>query len=453
MELKSIVDKQKEFFKTNATKSFEYRMNMLQRLEKAIRDNEKQILSALYEDLSKSEAEAYMTEIGIVYGEIHEALKNIKKWCKPNRVRGSLGTFPAKSYVYSEPYGVVLIMAPWNYPFNLSLSPLVASIASGNCTVIKCSKESKNTSKIIRDIINKTFEEEYIYCIDSELDYDEILHQRYDFIFFTGSARVGKIIMRVASENLTPVSLELGGKSPCIIDETADIKLSAKRIIWGKLLNAGQTCVSIDYIVVHKNIKEEFIKYLQEEIELRYPDAINNKSYPKIINPHHYERLLNLIKTESNVIGGKSNDNERKIEPTIFLDVDFDHEIMKDEIFGPLLPIIEYDDIDKVINIIKAREKPLACYIFSQRKENADYIINSLSYGGGCVNDTIMQLANSHLPFGGVGNSGMGSYHGKHGFDLLSHKKGIVKNKTIFDLPFRYAPFDLKKLNIFKRMM
>lgn len=453
MELKSIVEKQKEFFKKDTTKSVEFRINILQKLEKAIRDNEKQILSALYEDLSKSEAEAYMTEIGIVYGEIHEALKNIKKWCKPKRVRGSLGTFPAKSYVYSEPYGVVLIMAPWNYPFNLSLSPLVASIASGNCAVIKCSKESKNTSKIIRDIINKTFEEEYIYCIDSELDYDEILHQRYDFIFFTGSARVGKIIMRVASENLTPVSLELGGKSPCIIDETADIKLSAKRIIWGKLLNAGQTCVSIDYIVVHKNIKEEFIKYLQEEIELRYPDAINNKSYPKIINPHHYERLLNLIKTESNVIGGKSNDNERKIEPTIFPDVYFDHEIMKNEIFGPLLPIIEYDDIDKVINIIKAREKPLACYIFSQRKENADYIINSLSYGGGCVNDTIMQLANSHIPFGGVGNSGMGSYHGKHGFDLLSHKKGIVKNKKIFDLPFRYAPFDLKKLKIFKRMM
>jgi len=453
MELKSIVEKQKEFFKKDTTKSVEFRINILQKLEKAIRDNEKQILSALYEDLSKSEAEAYMTEIGIVYGEIHEALKNIKKWCKPKRVRGSLGTFPAKSYVYSEPYGVVLIMAPWNYPFNLSLSPLVASIASGNCAVIKCSKESKNTSKIIRDIINKTFEEEYIYCIDSELDYDEILHQRYDFIFFTGSARVGKIIMRVASENLTPVSLELGGKSPCIIDETADIKLSAKRIIWGKLLNAGQTCVSIDYIVVHKNIKEEFIKYLQEEIELRYPDAINNKSYPKIINPHHYERLLNLIKTESNVIGGKSNDNERKIEPTIFPDVYFDHEIMKDEIFGPLLPIIEYDDIDKIINIIKEREKPLACYIFSQRKENADYIINSLSYGGGCVNDTIMQLANSHIPFGGVGNSGMGSYHGKHGFDLLSHKKGIVKNKKIFDLPFRYAPFDLKKLKIFKRMM
>ena len=453
MELKSIVEKQKEFFKKDTTKSVEFRINILQKLEKVIRDNEKQILSALYEDLSKSEAEGYLTEIGIVYGEIHEALKKVKKWSKPKRVMGSLGTFPAKSYVYSEPYGVVLIMAPWNYPFNLSLSPLVASIASGNCAVIKCSKESKNTSRIIREIINKTFEEEYIYCVDSELDYDEILHQRYDFIFFTGSARVGKIIMRVASENLTPVSLELGGKSPCIIDETADIKLSAKRIVWGKLLNAGQTCVSIDYIVVHKNIKEEFIKYLQEEIELRYPDAINNKSYPKIINPHHYERLLNLIKTESNVIGGKSNDNERKIEPTIFPDVDFDHEIMKDEIFGPLLPIIEYDDIDKVINIIKAREKPLACYIFSQRKENADYIINSLSYGGGCVNDTIMQLANSHIPFGGVGNSGMGSYHGKHGFDLLSHKKGIVKNKKIFDLPFRYAPFDLKKLKIFKRMM
>ena len=453
IELKNIVEKQKEFFKTNATKSVEFRINMLQKLKKIIRDNEKQILSALYEDLSKSEAEGYLTEIGIVYGEIHEALKNIKKWSKSKRVRGSLGTFPAKSYVYSEPYGVVLIMAPWNYPFNLSLSPLVAAIAAGNCAVIKCSKESKNTSKIIRDIINKTFEEEYIYCIDSELDYDEILHQRYDFIFFTGSARVGKIIMRVASENLIPVSLELGGKSPCIIDETADIKLSAKRIIWGKLLNAGQTCVSIDYIIVHKNVKEELIKYLQKEIGLRYPDAVNNKSYPKIINTHHYERLLNLIKTESNVIGGKSNDNKRKIEPTIFPDVYFDHEIMKDEIFGPLLPIIEYDDIDKIINIIKEREKPLACYIFSKNKDNAEYIINSLSYGGGCVNDVIMQLANGHIPFGGVGNSGMGSYHGKHGFDLLSHKKGIVKNKTILDLPFRYAPFDLKKLNIFKRIM
>lgn len=453
IELKSIVEKQRKFFNTNTTKSIEFRISMLQKLENVIKENEKQILSSLNNDLSKSEAEAYMTEIGIVYGEIREALKKVKKWSKPKRVRGSLGTFPAKSYVYSEPYGIVLIMAPWNYPFNLSLSPLVAAIAAGNCAVIKCSKESKNTSKIIRDIINKTFEEEYIYCVDSELDYDEILHQRYDFIFFTGSARVGKIIMRVASENLIPVSLELGGKSPCIIDETADIKLSAKRIVWGKLLNAGQTCVSIDYIVVHKNVKEELIKSLQKEIELRYPDAINNKSYPKIINHHHYERLLNLIKTESNVIGGKSNDNERKIEPTIFPDVEFDHEIMKDEIFGPLLPIIEYDDIDKVVDIIKEREKPLACYIFSQNKDNEEYIINSISYGGGCVNDVIMQLANNHIPFGGVGNSGMGSYHGKHGFDLLSHKKGIVKNKTILDLPFRYAPFDLKKLNIFKKIM
>ena len=407
MELKSVVEKQKEFFNTDATKSVGYRISMLRKLENVIKENEKQILSALNSDLSKSDAEGYLTEIGIVYGEIREALKNVKKWSKPRRVRGSLGTFPAKSYVYSEPYGVVLIISPWNYPFNLSLSPLVAAIAAGNCAVIKCSKESKNTSKIIRDIINKTFEEEYIYCVDSELDYDEILHQRYD------------------------------------------IKLSAKRIVWGKLLNAGQTCVSIDYIVVHKNVKEELIKYLQKEIGLRYPDAVNNKSYPKIINTRHYERLLNLIKTESKVIGGKSNDRERKIEPTIFPDVEFNHEIMKDEIFGPLLPIIEYDDIDKVINIIKEIEKPLACYIFSQRKENAENIINSFSYGGGCVNDTIMQLANSHVPFGGVGNSGMGSYHGKHGFDLLSHKKGIVKNKTIFDLPFRYAPFDLKILNVF----
>ncbi|WP_039856588.1 aldehyde dehydrogenase [Peptoniphilus sp. oral taxon 386] len=453
IELKNIVEKQKKFFNTNTTKPVAYRIEMLQKLKKVIEDHEEVILSSLYEDLSKSKAEAYMTEIAMVYGEIHEALKNVKKWSRPQRVKGTLSTFPARNYIYSEPYGVVLIMSPWNYPFNLAIAPLVAAIVSGNCAVIKCSKESSHTSKVIEKIINETFEENYIFCVDANIDYDEVLYQKYDYIFFTGSPRVGKIVMRAASDNLIPVSLELGGKSPCIIDETADIELAAKRIAWGKLLNAGQTCVSIDYVVVHSSIKDVFIKALQEEIGLRYFDAVNNDTYPRIINERHYERLLNLIKTEKNVIGGQKNDKERKIGPTIFPDVDFNHEIMKEEIFGPLLPVIEYDDINEVIHIIKEREKPLACYIFSQEKKNSDYIIHSISYGGGCVNDVILQTANHHMPFGGVGYSGMGAYHGKSGFDILSHKKGVVRNKTIFDLPFRYAPFNEAKFKKIKGMM
>ena len=453
VDLKSIVERQKQFFDTGSTKSVTYRIRMLQKLEQAVRNHEDEILSALYQDLSKSKAEAYMTELAIVYGEIHEALKYVKKWSRPEKVRGTLGTFPAKSYIYSEPYGVVLILSPWNYPFNLAIAPLVAAISAGNCAIIKCSKESRHTSKIIEKIINKTFDEQYVFCVDAEIDYDEVLYQNYDYIFFTGSTRVGKIIMRAASENLIPVSLELGGKSPCIIDETADIKLAARRIAWGKLLNAGQTCVSVDYVVVHSKVKDEFIKALQEEIELRYPNAINNETYPRIINQRHYERLLNLIQTEKDVIGGQKNDEGRKIAPTIFPNVEFYHEVMREEIFGPLLPVIEYDDINKVIRTIKEREKPLACYIFSQKKTNADAIIHSLSYGGGCVNDVILQTANHRMPFGGVGYSGMGAYHGKTGFDTLSHKKGVVRNKIIFDLPFRYAPFDEAKFKKLKNLM
>ena len=453
VELKEIINKQRDFFNTNATKSVKYRIKMLQRLKEAIRNNEVAILSALYNDLLKSKAEAYMSELAIVYAEINEALKNVRKWSRPEKVKGTIYTFPSKNYVYSEPYGVVLIMAPWNYPFNLAISPLIAAIAAGNTAIIKCSKESIYTSKVIKYIMNKAFNSNYIFCVDEDIDYDELLNQRYDYIFFTGSQRVGKIIMNIASNKLIPISLELGGKSPCIIDETADIKLAARRVLWGKLLNAGQTCVAVDYVLIHSSVKDKFIKYLKKEIKKRYPNALNNDTYPRIINEYHYKRLMNLIKSEDSIIGGRGDDVVRRLEPTILPDVDFDHEIMKEEIFGPLLPIIEYDDIKKAIRTIKEREKPLACYVFTENEARAKHIIKSISYGGGCINDVILQVSNHYMPFGGVGSSGIGSYHGKFGFDTFSHKKSIVWSNTIFDLPLRYAPFNPLKFRMLKKIL
>ena len=452
-ELKNIIKNQRDFFNTNTTKSVEYRLQMLQRLKKIINANEEKILSALYNDLSKSKSEAYMSEVAMVYAELDEALKKVREWSRPQRARGTIGTFPAKNYVFSEPYGIVLIMSPWNYPFNLAIAPLIAAIAAGNCAVIKCSKESKYTSNLIKEIINKTFDKNYVYCVEPDIDYNDMLSQRYDYIFFTGSSRVGKIIMNVASKNLTPVSLELGGKCPCIVDESANIRVAAKRIVWGKLLNAGQTCVSVDYVAVHSSVKEKLIRYILKEIKLRYKDALNSNTYPRIINEHHYKRLLNLIKVEENIIGGRADEFSRKIEPTVLPEADFEDEIMKEEIFGPVLPIIEYDDIKKLIRIIKEREKPLACYVFTKYEKTARHIIKSISYGGGCVNDVVIQVSNHYMPFGGVGNSGIGSYHGKYGFDTFSHKKSVVWNETMLDLPIRYAPFNLLKFRMLKYIL
>jgi len=452
-ELKNIIKNQRDFFNTNTTKSVEYRLQMLQRLKKIINANEEKILSALYNDLSKSKSEAYMSEVAMVYAELDEALRKVREWSRPQRASGTIGTFPAKNYVFSEPYGIVLIMSPWNYPFNLSIAPLIAAISAGNCAVIKCSKESKYTSNLIKEIINNTFDKKYIYCVDSDIEYNDVIYQKYDYIFFTGSSRVGKIIMRAASENLTPVSLELGGKCPCIVDESANIKIAAKRIVWGKLLNAGQTCVSVDYVVVHNSVKEKLIKCILKEIKSRYHDALNSNTYPRIINEHHYKRLLNLIKVEKNIIGGRADEFSRKIEPTVLPEADFEDEIMKEEIFGPLLPIIEYDDIKKLIRTIKEREKPLACYVFTKYEKTARHIIKSISYGGGCVNDVVIQVSNHYMPFGGVGNSGIGSYHGKYGFDTFSHKKSVVWNETMLDLPIRYAPFNLLKFRMLKYIL
>lgn len=451
--MKEIVAKQRAFFEQNTTKDVNYRKAMLQKLLQVMENHEEEILKALKQDLGKSRAEGYMTEVSIVYAEIKSALKNLKRWARPKRVAGALATFPAANYIYSEPYGVVLILAPWNYPFNLSIAPLVGAMASGNTAVIKCSKSSIHTGRLIQKLINENFPQEYLYSVDPEINYDEVITQKYDYIFFTGSPTVGKTIMRAASEHLTPVSLELGGKSPCFVDKTANLKIAARRIAWGKFLNAGQTCISIDYVLVDNQVKKEFLTYLQAEIQKHYGEAQNKEGYPNIINRHHFDRLMGLMERGGQVIGGAGNPDTRKIAPAIMPNADFDQEIMEEEIFGPILPIIGYDQLDTVIKRVKERPKPLSCYIFTQKNAYADKINKEVSFGGGCVNDVIMHVANHHMPFGGVGNSGMGGYHGKYSFETFSHRKSVVRNITAIDLPLRYPPFTDQKLSFLKKFI
>ncbi|WP_314821797.1 aldehyde dehydrogenase family protein [Stomatobaculum longum] len=444
---------QRVYFDGDRTKPLAFRLAMLERLETQIREQEDAILAALRLDLSKSRAEAYMTELALIYGELREARQNLRIWARTERVRGSLASFPAKNYVYREPYGVVLILAPWNYPFYLSIAPLIAAIAAGNCAIVKCSAESVHTSALIQKLLQAVFPASYVYAAAPDTDHAELLRQRYDYIFFTGSPRVGKLIMRAASEHLTPVTLELGGKSPCIVDESADIKLAARRIAWGKFLNAGQTCIAVDYVLVQRRVKAALVQALGAEISRRYPKAERQESYPKIINRRHYARLAGLIAAEKEVIGGAMNERAEKIAPTLFPEAAFDHACMREEIFGPLLPIIVYDELETAIREIKAREKPLACYVFTQNKRRAEVLIRKLSFGGGCVNDVLLQIGNHRLPFGGVGNSGMGAYHGRYGFETFSHKKAVVKNTGFPDLPFRYAPFGEGKLKLLKKFL
>lgn len=453
MTIESIVSSQHNFFNTNTTKDLSFRRESLEKLLEAIEENKDSVYDALKADLGKSEPESYLTEVSLVISSIRNAVSNLHNWAKPIRCKTPLTHFGSKSRVYSEPYGVVLVIAPWNYPFFLSMSPLISAIAAGNCVVLKTSRNSSHTSAVIATIINNTFSSSYIHAIDCSSEYNEVLNCRYDYIFFTGSERVGRIVMRAASENLTPVTLELGGKNPCIIDRSANLKLAAKRIAWGKLLNAGQTCVAPDYVVVPADKKDSFITYLQKYTQQLMPEPLTNEDYPHVINLHHFIRLRNAIEKASAVIGGKCDDKTFKIEPAFFTEATFDDDIMKSEIFGPILPIIPYEDLDIVLDTIKQRPKPLACYIFGKKRSFQKKVLSTLSFGGGCINDTFMQIANEYLPFGGVGNSGMGQYHGKFGFDTFSHKKSVL-TKGAFDYPFRYGPYDKNKyrsLRIFLR--
>ncbi len=453
MKPENKVRAQKEYYGTNITKSISFRKEQLKKLSEAIEEHTPMILKALKEDLNKSEYEAYLTEITVVKAEIQTALKKLSKWSKPVKKRSDVTVFPAKTFTVAEPYGVVLILAPWNYPFQLALAPVVGALAAGNCVLLKTSRNAPHTGAVIADIVHSTFDPCYFSTVDEGVSYDALLSQQYDYIFFTGSPRVGRIIMRSASENLTPVTLELGGKSPCIVDGSADIKDTARKIIWGKMINSGQTCVAPDYILAEDSIREELIRELQNAIEKLYQNPLLNPDYPRIVNLHHFMRLKRLIEKEKEVIGGQTDEQSLKIAPAIIPNASFESESMKEEIFGPVLPILTYRRIEDALEQLKKRPKPLACYIFTGKKKFAEQIIREYSYGGGCINDCIMHVATHRLPFGGVGNSGMGKYHGEHSFRTFSHEKGIVYNRIKWVNPLRLPPFRERKLNFLKKLL
>lgn len=450
---REIVNRQRKLFRSGKTRDVKYRMEMLGRLKSAILAYEEKITDALYMDLNKDAFDSYTTEIGFVLEEISYAMRKLPKWAKRKRVRTDISSFPAKSLIQPEPYGVTLIISPWNYPFQLAITPLVGSIAAGNCAVIKPSSYSPNTSRVLKELIEETFDEEYICVIEGGRDANRaLLDTKFDYIFFTGSVSVGKVVMESAAKHLTPVTLELGGKSPCIVDETANIDLAAKRIVWGKLINAGQTCVAPDYLLVHKSVKNSLVEKMKEVvIDFYGENPIENESYTRIINEKHFNRLLGLIKDENVIFGGEFDAGRLKINPCFIDDAAWNSPVMQEEIFGPILPIIEFEDLNEIIDKIIERPKPLALYYFTTNKKREEKILKCISFGGGCINDTIMHLVSKQMPFGGVGESGMGSYHGKKSFDTFTHYKSILRKSNLFDVPLRYPTH--KNLKIVKRIM
>lgn len=438
-----IVKKQHDYFHTEQTKNLSFRMDALNTLRNAIKNAEKELSQALKQDLNKSEFDAYSTEIGIVLEEIRFTLKNLSKWAKPRRVTTPMTHIGSKSYIYSEPYGVTLIISPWNYPFQLAIAPLIGAIAAGNCAVLKPSELTPKTSEVLSRLIREHFPKEYITVIEGGVETNQaLLKEKFDYIFFTGSVPVGKIIMEAASKHLTPVTLELGGKSPCIVHEDANLKVAAKRIAWGKFINAGQTCIAPDYLYVHKNVKSKFLNELKASIkELYGEEPMQNTNFTKIVSKRHFERLLAFLDNGTIFMGGDHSVEELRLEPTVLTDISWTDKVMEDEIFGPILPILEYDHLLDTLEEINQHPKPLALYIFSETKQVQDTVLNCVSFGGGCINDTVYHISSPYLPFGGVGNSGTGSYHGKGSFDTFSHEKSILKQTTLFDIPLRYPNF------------
>ncbi|OEF99900.1 aldehyde dehydrogenase [Vulcanibacillus modesticaldus] len=452
-KIQNLVKKQKKYFETGKTKDLLFRINNLKKLKLGIKKHENRIIEALKEELNKSAFESYTSEIGLVYEEINQAIKHLKKWVKPKKVKTPITHFGSSSYIYYEPYGLTLIISPWNYPFQLAIAPLVGAISAGNCAIIKPSELTPKVSQIIRELIEESFHEEYIAVVEGGVDESTaLLQEKFDYIFFTGSVPVGKIVMEAAAKFLTPITLELGGKSPSIVHKDANLQLAAKRIVWGKYLNAGQTCIAPDYLMVHKNVKNKLIEYMKDYIKEFYgTDSANSENYARIVNERHFNRLVSYLQDGRILIGGRTDKDKLFIEPTIIDQINWDSSIMKEEIFGPLLPVMEYEDVYEVIKIVNEHPKPLALYFFSKDKHLQNEIIDKISFGGGCINDTVYHFASPHLPFGGVGNSGMGSYHGKSSFELFSHKKSILKQTTLFDLPFRYPTTKdaLKKVKLF----
>ncbi len=446
MDIDQILESQRKYFQSRATLSVDFRIEMLKRLRSAVEKYETEIHRALEEDLGKSDFESYMCETGLVLGELSYMIRHTRKFVSKKRVYTPLAQFAASSYKKPSPYGNTLIMSPWNYPFLLTIDPLAAAIAAGNTAIVKPSAYSPATSAVIEKMITECFPAKYIAVVTGgRKENASLLEKKFDFIFFTGSQNVGKEVLRHAAEHLTPAVLELGGKSPCIVDDTAKLKLAAKRIVFGKYLNCGQTCVAPDYVLCHRSVKEQLVREICGQIKKQYgSNPLENPDYGKMINQKHFERICGLIDEKKTVLGGTVNQDTLQIAPTVMDNVTWEDPVMQEEIFGPVLPILTFDDFEEVYALLAERPKPLALYLFSEDKKRIREVTECCAYGGGCINDTIIHLATSEMGFGGVGESGMGAYHGKAGFDAFSHSKSIVDKMTWMDLPMRYQPYRRK---------
>ncbi|MEX2350148.1 MAG: aldehyde dehydrogenase [Flavobacteriaceae bacterium] len=440
------VQLQKNFFQTGKTKNVSYRIDILKKLLKAVKKREKTICDALYKDFKKPPFETIVTETTLIEKEIKFTLKNLKNWSRTKSVKSTLFNFPSKDFIYFEPYGTVLIIAPWNYPFQLAISPLIGAIAAGNTAIVKPSELTPQIASVIDIIIKEVFPPEYVKVFQGGVETAQnLLKEKWDYVFFTGSVKVGKIVAKSIAENLTPHTLELGGKNPCIIDESAKVNTAVKRIVSGKFINAGQTCIAPDYLLVHEKIEKKFLNSLQKEIERAYgKNPKYSKDYPRIINESNFNRLVSLIPEDKVIIGGGSDMDDLFIEPTVLLNPSLHSEVMKDEIFGPILPVLIYQTEKDIDLVLHKYPNPLALYVFSSKKSFSEKMIKKYAFGGGTINDTLVHIVNPRLPFGGIGNSGMGAYHGKHSFETFSHKKAITKRATWLDIPLRYAPYNNK---------
>ena len=453
MNYADILQQQKTFFNTHATKDLDFRKAQLQKLKKLVKSNEKLLYDAIYQDFGKSEFETFGTEISFIYKDIDYYLKNLKSFAKPKNVLTNIVNQMGSSKIVFEPLGNCLVIGAWNYPYQLTLTPVIAAIAAGNTCMIKPSELPEHTMKAMAKLINENFDPQFLYVVEGGVEETTaILKLRFDKIFFTGSPRVGKIVYKAAAEHLTPVTLELGGKSPAFVTEKADLQIAARRIVWGKFINAGQTCVAPDYLYVAENIKAKFLKVLIEEIKKRnYTDNVDH--YCKIINERNFDRLEKMIDREKVVFGGETNREKRYISPTVLDNVTWDDAVMQEEIFGPILPILTYKNLETAMQTVVEGEKPLSAYLFSNDAKEQELFTEKLSFGGGCINDTLMHLSNDRLPFGGVGNSGIGHYHGKFGFEAFSHQKAILKKSNYLEPELKYPPYSDAKLNILKKLL
>nr|WP_124728750.1 aldehyde dehydrogenase [Staphylospora marina] len=452
--MKQLVQTQREYFHSGATKDIRFRLESLRKLRDAVKRYEPDIFTALKKDLNKPEAEAYVTEIGLVLEELNHAIRHVKRWSRPKRVGRPRFLFGSRSRIYPEPHGVSLIISPWNYPFQLSISPLVGAIAAGCCAVIKTSEFTPHVTRVIRQMLEGIFESNHVTVVEGGPEVGKkLLDLPFDHVFFTGSPNTGRSVMKKAAEKLIPVTLELGGKSPAIVAADAKLETAAKRLVWGKFTNSGQSCIAPDYVLVHESVKDELVKRMKEAIVKFYGERpLEGDRLAKLGNKRHFDRLCKLMKNGAVIFGGETDEDRLLIAPTLLEEVSWEDPVMQEEIFGPILPVLTWTDLDEVIRTLREKPKPLALYLFTENRETKDKVIASLPYGGGCVNDTMIHCGSPHLPFGGAGSSGIGKYHGKYSFDAFTHEKSIVMQTTVFDLSFRY-PGSKRALSLFRKMM